>query len=308
MKAIVCTRYGPPDVLELRDVPTPAPRTGEVVVRVRATAVTASDCIVRAATLPPWTPMGFTMRLVIGFGGPRQPILGIVLAGEVASTGRGVRTLKEGDPVFGWDLFPAFGAYAEYKRMSARGMLAIKPPNLSYEEAAAIPYGGLLALYLLRLGKVGSGQNILVYGASGAVGTSAVQLAKCFGATVTGVCGPANLELVRSLGADAVIDYTRDDAAEGGAHYDAVLDAAGTRKTSKLKAVYQQAAKAHGRYASVDDGSPRVGVDDLRLLKELAEAGKLRPVIDRCYPLERMAEAHAYVDGGHKHGNVAITV
>ena len=308
MKAAVCTRYGPPDVLQLREVGTPAPRSEEVLIRMQATAVTYSDCVVRAAALPAWQPMGFAMRLAIGFTKPRQPILGIVVAGEIESVGKDVRTFKRGDPVFGWDLFPGFGAYAEYKRMSARGMLAIKPANLSYEEAAAIPYGGLLALHLLRKGSLQSGQKVLIYGASGAVGTSAVQLARTFGAAVTGVCGSANLELVKSLGADAVIDYTTQDGSHAAEIYDCVLDAAGKRKSSPLKRAYQQSAARHGRYVSIDDGAPRIGLEDLVRLRELVEAGKIRPVIDRIFPLERIAEAHGYVEQGHKKGNVVITV
>jgi NADPH:quinone reductase-like Zn-dependent oxidoreductase len=210
--------------------------------------------------------------------------------------------------VFGWDLFPAFGAYAEYKRMRASGILAIKPANVDYAEAAAIPYGGLLALSYLKRGNIQAGQRVLVYGASGAVGTLAVQLSRHFGAKVTGVCSTMNLELVKSLGADSVMDYTREQSIDKAESYDLILDAVGERKGSPLKQQCRQALAPNGKYISVDDGSPTIGIRDLVLLKELVEAGKLKPVIDRRYPLEQMAEAHRYVDQGHKKGNVVITV
>jgi len=308
MKAIVCTAYGPPDVLQLREVEKPSPRDGEVLIKVFATAVTASDCIVRGLQLPIWSPMGLMMRLVLGFTKPRQPILGMVLAGEVETAGRAVRSFKPGDEVFGWDLYPAFGAYAEYKRMRASGILAIKPANVDYEEAAAIPYGGLLALSYLKRGNIQAGQRVLVYGASGAVGTLAVQLARHFGAKVTGVCSTMNLELVKSLGADSVIDYTREQSMDKAESYDLILDAVGERKSSPLKKQYKQALAPNGKYISVDDGTPKIGIEDLVLLKELVEEGKIKPVIDRRYPLEQMAEAHRYVDLRHKKGNVVITV
>ncbi|HLO27942.1 MAG TPA: NAD(P)-dependent alcohol dehydrogenase, partial [Anaerolineales bacterium] len=245
------------------------------------------------------------MRLVVGFTKPRQPILGIVFAGEVESTGIGVKSFKKGDEVFGWDLFPAFGAYAEYKCIPETGMVALKPINLDYEEAAAIPYGGLLALNYLKRGNIQSGGKVLVYGASGAVGTSAVQLAKYFGAKVSGVCSTANLELVKSLGADTVIDYTKEDFTARGERYDFIFNAVGKRK-----AILQcgRALTPTGKHLTVDDGRPKVSINDLTFLSELVEAGHLKPVIDRRYPLEQTAEAHRYVDGGHKKGNVVITV
>ncbi len=305
MKAIVCTKYGPPDVLQLKEVGKPTPKKNEVSIKIFATAVTFSDCIIRGFQVPMafWLPMG----LVIGFTKPRQPILGMVFAGEVESVGTGVTSFKRGDQVFGLDRF-GFGTYAEYKCNPAEGVLATKPTNVNYEQAAAVPYGGLLALHYLKKGNVQRGQKILVYGASGAVGTSAVQLARYFGANVTGVCSTANLELVKSLGADTVVDYTKEDFTNGAGLYDFIFDAVGKRKNSKFKSQCRKALTPNGVYISVDDGSPQLRTEQLALLKELVEAGHLKPVIDRRYPLEQIVEAHRYVDQGHKKGNVVIAV
>jgi NADPH:quinone reductase-like Zn-dependent oxidoreductase len=305
MKAIVCTKYGPPEVLQLKEVEKPVPHNTEVSIKICATAVTASDCIVRGFKTPVWRPMGLMMGLALGFTKPRQPILGIVFAGEVEAAGNDVKGFAKGDQVFGWDTTLAFGAYAEYKCMPAKGMLAVKPARMSYEEAAAIPYGGLIALHFLRKGNIQRGDKVLIYGASGAVGTSAVQLAKTFGAAVTGVCSTGNLEWVKSLGADTVIDYTKEDFTARDERYDLILNAVGKRKA---QLVCKKALTPNGKHVTVDDGSPRAQVEDLIFLKELVETGKIRPVIDRSYPLEQMAEAHRYVDEGHKKGNVVIAV
>jgi len=303
MKAIVCTKYGPPEVLQLKEVEKPVPRKNELCIKIFAAAVTVSDCIVRGFNVPKkfWLPMG----LAIGFKKPRKPILGMVLSGEVDSAGEDVKSFKQGDPVYAINL-PRFGAYAEYTCWP-EDVVAFKPSNVTYEEAAAVPYGGILALHFLRKGNIQSGQKILIYGASGAIGTSAVQLARYFGATVTGVCSTSNLELVRSLGADAVIDYTKEDGTRGGL-YDFILDAVGKRKSSKFKSQCKGALTPNGKYISVDDESPKVHKENMIFLKELVEAGKLKPVIDRRYPLEQTAEAHSYVETGHKKGNVIITV
>jgi len=305
MRAIVCTGYGAPEVLQLREIEKPAPKHDEVLIKMHATSVTSSDCIVRSFNIH--GPMSIPVRLMLGVTKPRRSVIGLVVAGKVEAVGKDVRSFQVGDDVFGFEGF-AFGAYAEYKRMQANGILALKPSTLSYEQAAAIPYGGLLAVHFLRKGKIGSGQKVLVYGASGAAGTSAVQIAKHFGAEVTGVCGPTNLELVSSLGADAVIDYTKDDFTKMGERYDLILVAVGNRVHPPSEADCKRALVSGGVYVSVDQGLWRAHKDELELLKELVEAGTLKPVIDRSYPLEQMAEAHRYVDQGHKKGNVVITV
>ena len=312
MKAIVCTKYGPPEVLQLQEVEKPTPKDNEVLVRVYATAVTASDCIVRGFKLPRWHPMGLMMGLVVGFTAPRKPILGMVLAGEVESVGQDVSRFKVGDHVYGSTVKSStdirFGAYAQYITLPEDSLIAIKPPNLTYEEAAAIPYGFGLAISYLKKGNIQSKQKVLIYGASGAIGTTAVQLANAFGAEVTGVCSKRNLDFVKSLGAGKVIDYTKEDTLPGGERYDLVLDAVGKSKSSKLKDQCQKALTPDGKYISVDDGSPKNSIEELSLLNELVESGKLKAVIDRSYPLEEIVEAHKYVDQGHKKGNVVITV
>jgi NADPH:quinone reductase-like Zn-dependent oxidoreductase len=317
MKAIVCTKYGPPEVLQLKEVEKPTPKNNEVLVKIRATAVTASDCIIRGFKIPVrhWFPkglmMGLMMRFVVGFTKPRNPILGLVLAGDIESVGKDVKQFKKGDQVYGFTGF-GFGAYAEYTCMhekeSTRGCLAMKPTTISYEEAAAVSYGGILATHYVKKGNIQSGQKVLIYGASGAIGTTAVQLAKYFGAEVTGVCSTTNLELVKSLGADKVIDYTKEDSINRGEFYDFILDAVGENKSSKLKVHCKKSLSQNGKYISVDDGSPKLRSEYLVLLKELIEEGHVKPIIDSRYSLEQIVEAHRYVDKGHKKGNVVITV
>jgi NADPH:quinone reductase-like Zn-dependent oxidoreductase len=305
MRAAICTAYGPPEVLRIQEVAEPRPRNKEVCIRLGATAVTASDCIVRGLKLR--GVYRFFFRAAFGIRAPRQAILGMIAAGEVESVGREVTSFKPGDPVMGMDGFRA-GAYAEKVCWPASSALALRPVNLTFEEAAALPYGGLIASFFLRRLKVRKGQHLLVYGASGAIGTSMVQLATHLGAEVTGVCSSANLDLVRSLGATTVIDYTKDDFTEGGRRYDVIFDAVGRRKSASAMVNAGAALATGGVAMSVDDAFPRTERSDLLVLKELAEAGTLRPVIDGRYTLDEIVEAHRYVELGHKKGNVNVTI
>ncbi|PKQ20114.1 MAG: NAD(P)-dependent alcohol dehydrogenase [Actinobacteria bacterium HGW-Actinobacteria-6] len=305
MKAAICTRYGPPEVLQVEELATPVPRKNEVRVRIGATAVTSSDTYVRGLRLSPvYRILG---RLALGWNGPRQPVLGMVLSGVVDSVGANVRSFKVGDRVFGFNRH-RFGTYAQYVCWPQGGLLAPRPANLTDEEAAAIPYGGLLAAHFLRKAGVRAGQRVLVFGASGAVGTSAVQLARHLGAEVTGVCSSANVALVASLGATRVIDYTGEDFVDRPERYDVVLDAVGKRKSASALRRCRHVLAPGGTCVSVDDGSPKLRREDLVLLGELAEKGAIKPVIDRTYALEDIVDAHTYVDTGHKRGNVIVSV
>ncbi len=309
MKAIICTKYGPPEVLKMKEVEKPAPKDDEVLIKIFATAVTASDIFIRGSQIPIqfWIPM----RIMIGLTKPRKSIIGLVLAGKIESVGKNIKRFKPGDQVYGLTGF-GLGAYAEYKCMketdSTYGCLALKPNNLSYEEATVAAYGGLLAFQYMEKGNIQRGQKVLIYGASGTSGTTAVQFAKYLGAEVTGVCSTSNIELVKSLGADSVIDYTKKDSINLIKQYDFILDAVGKIKTSELKETCKKALTPKGKYVSIDDGKLILDSNRLALIKELVETGHIKPVVDRSYPLEQIVEAHEYVGKGHKKGGVAITI
>lgn len=322
MKAVVYERYGPPEVLQFKEVERPTPKDNEVLIRTHATTVTSADWRVRSLNVP--AGFGFVMRLVFGIKKPRQPILGSELAGVVASVGKGVRNFKIGDQVFAFS-DTSMGCHAEYKCIPQDGAVVLKPPSLPYDEAAALSFGGTTALDFLRRAKLQRGESVLVNGASGGVGTAVVQLARHFGAEVTGVCSTANMEMVRSLGACYVIDYTKEDFTRNGETYDVIVDAVGTAPFSRS----QYSLKDGGRLLMVLAGLPdmlripwvsmtsskkiiagpvAVRAEDLRFLARLAEAGEFKPVIDRRYPFEQIVEAHRYVDTGRKKGNVIITL
>jgi NADPH:quinone reductase-like Zn-dependent oxidoreductase len=324
MKAIVHTKYGPPDELQLKEVEKPIPRDDQVLIKIHATTVTTSDCNVRNLTFVPKLFL-LPMRMQFGFIKPKNHILGFDLAGEIEAAGKDVTRFKKGDQIFG-TTEPAYGAHAEYICLPEVGVLTNKPANMTCEEAATIPVIANTALHFIRdLGNVQAGHKVLINGASGGIGTFAVQLAKYYGAEVTGVCSTTNLEMVKSLGADRVIDYTREDFTQTGQTYDVILDAVGKSSFSRCKS----SLKKNGIYLVTlpklavllqmvwtpivgskkvkMEGAP-AKVENLLFLKELIEAGQLRTVIDRRYPLEQTAEAFRYVEKGHKKGNVVITV
>lgn len=322
MKAVVYEQYGPPEVLQIRTVSTPSPADNEILIRVYATTVSAADFRARSFTVPPafWLPA----RISLGLRIPKKAVLGAELAGEVEAAGKNVTRFKPGDPVFAATL-QTFGAYAEYKCLPEDAAVALKPGNLTYEQAAALPIGARTALHFLRKANIQPGQKVLVYGASGSVGTYAVQLARHFGADVTGVCSTANVDLVNSLGAVGVIDYTREDFSKTGETYDVIFEAVGKSSFEDGMRVLDEdgiyinitvpfpdlrmllARSASRRKILLGENAPE-SAEDLAFIKSLVEAGELRPVIDRVYPLEEIVEAHRYVDQGHKKGNVVITV
>jgi NADPH:quinone reductase-like Zn-dependent oxidoreductase len=322
MKAIVYTKYGSPDVLQLKEVNKPIPKENEILIKVKATTVTVADIRSRSFTVPPvfWLPA----RITLGFRQPKKEILGMELAGEVEAVGKDVKRFKAGDQVFAASLL-GFGAYAEYKCLPEDGPISFKPDNISFEEAAAIPIGARTALYFLRKAAIQSGQRVLVYGASGSVGSYAIQLAKYFGANVTGVCSTANVEWVKTLGADKVIDYTVEDFSETDESYDVIFEAVNKSSFSACK----KSLKKEGTYINITEPLPSAQMlwtkltsskklllsrnspetpEALNFLKDLVEMGKLKVVIDRTYPFEEIVEAHRYVEKGHKKGNVVITM
>lgn len=319
---MVYTKYGPPDVLHLKEVEKPTPNDNEILVKVKATTVTVADIRSRSFSVPPafWLPA----RITLGFRQPKKEILGMELAGEIESVGKNVKRFKAGDQVFAASLLD-FGAYAEYKCLPEDGPVTIKPSNLTYAEAAAIPIGARTALYFLRKAAIQEGQKVLVYGASGSVGSYAVQLAKYFGANVTGVCSSTNVELVKSLGADKVIDYTAEDFSKSRESYDVIFEAVNKSPFSACMKVL----KKDGIYINVTVPLPSVKMlwtnltssrklvlsrnspetsEALDFLKELVEMGKLNVVIDRYYEFDEIVEAHRYVEKGHKRGNVVVNV
>jgi NADPH:quinone reductase-like Zn-dependent oxidoreductase len=307
MKAIVYEKYGPPEVLHFKEIPKPTPKDNEILIKVHATTVHRGDVRIRSCDVPAatWLPM----RLYLGLFKPKRQVLGMELAGVIESVGKDVKRFKKGDDVFAISGF-GFGAYTEYFNMPAeggdekKGMVAPKPSNMTFGEAAAAGAGAITALSHIRKVNVQKGQKVLVYGASGSVGTFFVQLAKHKGAEVTGVCSTSNLEMVKSLGADKVIDYKNEDFTKNGEKYDIIFDAVAKLPRSKRKI----SLKGNGTFDSVHSGGIKIKPEDLLVLKKIIEAGKLKSAIDRTYPWEKIVEAHRYVDKGHKKGNVVINV
>ena len=322
MRAIVYEKYGTPDVLKIRDIKKPMPKPNEVLLKIVTTTVTSADCRVRSLNVP--FGFGFIMRLVFGFSKPRQAILGTELAGVVESVGKDVRAFKVGDEVFAFN-DAAMGCYVEYKCMPENSALALKPCNLSLSEAATLSFGGTTALEFLRKAKLKRGDKILINGASGSVGTAAVQLAKHFGAEVTAVCSTVNIELLKSLKADHIIDYTKIDFTQNGLTYDVIMDNAGTAPFARCKLSLKRGGRLLIVIASLPDmlkipwinimsgkkvvaGTATACAKDLQLIASLVEGGEFKPVIDRRYPFEQVVAAHRYVDEGRKKGNVILTV
>jgi NADPH:quinone reductase-like Zn-dependent oxidoreductase len=309
MKAIVCTKYGPPDVLQLAEVDRPVPKEDEVLIEINASAVTASDIFIRSSNIP--VKFKIPMRLMIGIFKPRKKIIGLVFAGRVNSVGKKIQRFSPGDEVYGMTGFN-LGTYAEYACIketdSTTGCVSTKPKNISFEEATSAVYGGSLALQYMDIGDIKPKQKILVYGASGTSGTIAVQYGKYLGANVTAVCSGKHMDFIKSLGADHVIDYTNTDALNDDVRFSFILDSVGKNKKSKLKDNCRKALLTDGEYVSIDNGALKLSSKRLDLLTGLIEKGKIKPVVDKIYPLEEIVEAHRYVEKGHKLGGVAITI
>lgn len=317
MKAVICTKYGSPDVLKYSEVKKPIPKVDEVLIKIHATAVTASDCVIRRLSVPGGHQfpikqlMRFGMRLFIGFTKPRNPIIGLVFSGVIEASGKNIETFKKGDKVFGFTGMSR-GTYAEYKCVSIKeikaGEMALMPRNASYQEAVAILYGGGLSIHFMKNANIKKGQKVLIYGASGAIGTIALQLAKHYEAEVTAVCSTKNFELVASLGSDKMIDYTKKGAVNQLEQYDFILDAVGKNKSSDLKVACKKSLRPSGNFVSVDDGFLKIQPDYLPTLKALFEDRHLRAIIDKTYSLQDIVIAHEYVEKGHKKGNVVIQI
>ena len=312
MKAVICTKYGPPEVLQIKEVEKPTPKDNEVLIKIHATTAHVGDSKVRSFKpgLGPVKDIFYKplMRLMVGFTGPRKKILGMDIAGEIELVGKDVTRFKKGDQVFAstFEGITYCGGYAEYKCLSEDGVIAKKPTNMTYGEAAPVPNGGVTALLILRKANIQKGQKVLIYGASGSMGTYSVQLAKYFGAEVTGVCSTTNIEMVKSLGADRVIDYTQENFNDNSETYDVIFDSVAKIEFSQRK----RSLKKTGIF--LDGLSSSNGLkfkaEDLIFLKEIIEKGQLKSIIDRQYTLEDIVEAHRYIDSGHKKGNVVITV
>ena len=303
VKAAVYKKYGPPEVVEIRDVDKPIPKDNECLVKIHATTVSRGDSRMRSLDVPGNALTRVLARLFLGIQGPRRTVLGMQLAGEIEVIGKDVTLFKPGDQVFASTYPTGFGAHAEYKCLPEDTVMTIKPNNMTFEEAATVPTPGIGALNVLRRGNIQSGQKVLVYGASGSVGTFAVQIAKSFGAEVTGVCSTSNLDWVKDLGASHVIDYTKEDFTEIGEAFDVVFDAVGMISSSSCQGVL----KENGIFLSITNQSSET-TEELITLRELIESGKIKSVIDRTYPLEEIVEAYRYVDTGHKKGNVVVII
>lgn len=309
MKAVICSKYGPPDVLQLTEVNKPVPKENEMLIQIEASAVTASDIFIRGSNIP--IQFKIPMRILIGILKPRKSIIGLVFSGIVKSVGNKIKRFSPGDEVYGMTGFN-LGTYAEYTCIketdSTTGCVSVKPKNISFEEATSAAYGGSLALQFMDIGNIKAKQNILIYGASGTSGTIAVQYGKYLGANVTAVCSGKHLDFVKSLGADRVIDYTITDTLDQNIKFNFILDSVGKMKTSKLKDNCKKALLNDGKYVSIDNGNLELSSKRLDLLTSLIENNKIKPIVDKIYPLEEIVEAHKYVEKGHKKGGVAITI